>query len=92
MGNPQALCWQIDFFSRQDLNAFTTSVHAYVKETVKELLEELKQEPMLSQIVFKSPHPGSRGSGTGKRFLIGIQAKNNTNVFVWTKRSRIVPL
>ena len=44
MGNPQALSWQIDFFSRQDLNAFATSVHAYVKETVKELLEELKQD------------------------------------------------
>jgi len=36
--------------------------------------------------------PGSRGSGTGRRFLMVIQAKNNTNVSVWTKRSRIVPI
>src|SRR5215475_372341 len=36
--------------------------------------------------------PGSRGSGTGRRFLIVIQAKNNTNVFVCTKRYYIVTI
>jgi hypothetical protein len=34
----------------------------------------------------------SRGSGTGKRFLPVIQAKNNTNVSVWTKRSHIASI
>ena len=33
--------------------------------------------------------PRSRGSGTEKRFLIVIQAKNDTNVCVWTKRSHM---
>ena len=36
--------------------------------------------------------PRSRGSGTGRRFLTAIQAKNNTNVSVWTKRSHTVPI
>ena len=36
--------------------------------------------------------PRSRGRGTGRRFLIVIQAKNNTNVSVWTKRSHMVPI
>ena len=44
-GNPQALSWQIDFFSRQDLDAVVTAAHACVKATYKELMEELKQDP-----------------------------------------------
>jgi hypothetical protein len=44
-GNPQALSWQIDFFTRQDLDAIVTGAHACVKETYKELMEELKQDP-----------------------------------------------
>jgi hypothetical protein len=45
MGNPQALSMQIDFFSQQDLSAFVTGAHYCVKETVRLLMEELKQDP-----------------------------------------------
>ena len=45
MGNPQALSMQIDFFSQQDLSAFISGAHYCVKETVRELMEELKQDP-----------------------------------------------
>jgi hypothetical protein len=34
-------------------------------------------------------HPRSWSSGTGRRFLTVIQAKNNPNGSVWTKRSPI---
>jgi hypothetical protein len=45
MGNPQALSMQIDFFSQQDLSAYTSYVHYCVTETTKELLDELGQDP-----------------------------------------------
>src|SRR5262245_36920228 len=35
--------------------------------------------------------PRSRGSGTGRRFLMVRQAKHNTNVSVWTHRSHLAP-
>ena len=34
----------------------------------------------------------SRGSDIGRRFLTVIQAKNNTNVSIWTKRSHMAPV
>jgi hypothetical protein len=33
-----------------------------------------------------------RDSGTGGRFLTAIQAKNNINVSVWTKRSHMASI
>lgn len=44
-GNPQALSMQVDFFSQQDLSAYTSYAHHCVTETVKELLKELEQDP-----------------------------------------------
>jgi hypothetical protein len=37
----------------------------------------------------KVANPRSRGSGTRRRFLTGIQAKKDINVSVWTKRSHL---
>ena len=44
-GNPQALSWQIDFFSQQDLHAFVTVAHHCVKRATEVLFEELKLDP-----------------------------------------------
>jgi len=44
-GNPQALSMQVDFFSQQDLSAYTSYAHHCVKETVKLLMKELEQDP-----------------------------------------------
>jgi len=35
----------VDFFSQQDLNAYTSYAHHCVTETVKTLLKELEQDP-----------------------------------------------
>jgi hypothetical protein len=45
MGNPQALSMQVDFFSQQDLGAYTNYAHHCVKTTVKMLMKELEQDP-----------------------------------------------
>jgi hypothetical protein len=44
-GSPQALSWQIDFFSQQDLHAFVTVIHHIVKQVAEGLFEELKLDP-----------------------------------------------
>jgi hypothetical protein len=44
-GNPQALSMQVDFFSQQDLSAYTGYVHHCVTETVQQLMKELEQDP-----------------------------------------------
>jgi len=44
-GNPQALSMQVDFFSQQDLSAYTSYAHFCVKETVKTLMKQLEQDP-----------------------------------------------
>ena len=44
-GNPQALSMQVDFFSQQDLSAYTGYAHHCVKETVQQLMKELEQDP-----------------------------------------------
>jgi hypothetical protein len=44
-GNPQALSMQVDFFSQQDLSAYTGFAHHCVTEVVQELMKELEQDP-----------------------------------------------
>jgi hypothetical protein len=44
-GNPQALSMQVDFFSQQDLSAYTGYAHHCVTETVQQLMKELEQDP-----------------------------------------------
>ncbi len=44
-GNPQALSMQVDFFSQQDLSAYTSYAHHCVTETVQKLMKELEQDP-----------------------------------------------
>lgn len=44
-GNPQALSMQVDFFSQQDLSACVGFAHYCVTTTVKQLMDQLKQDP-----------------------------------------------
>ena len=44
-GNPQALSMQVDFFSQQDLSAYTSYAHHCVTESVRLLMKELEQDP-----------------------------------------------
>ena len=44
-GNPQALSMQVDFFSQQDLSAYTSYAHHCVTETVQKLMKELERDP-----------------------------------------------
>jgi len=45
MGNPHALSQTIDFFSQQDLSAYTTVAHHCVLDAVHQLMKELEQDP-----------------------------------------------
>ena len=44
-GNHLAISMALDFFRQQDAHAFVTVVHHCVTDTVKELLDELEQDP-----------------------------------------------
>jgi len=44
-GNPLAMSMALDFFRQQDAHAFVTVAHHCVTNTVKELLDELEQDP-----------------------------------------------
>jgi response regulator RpfG family c-di-GMP phosphodiesterase len=55
------------------------------------LMEDLERGFSLRAGITSSS-PRSRGSGARRRFLTVIQAKNNTNVSVWTKRSQIASI